>query len=40
MVFKLAMSAQKRWRALNSSNLIGDVIDGVVFEDGIKQQAA
>jgi len=40
MVFKLVMSAQKRWRALNAAKLIGDVIDGVVFEDGIKQQAA
>jgi transposase-like protein len=40
MVFKLVMSAQKRWRALNGSNLIGDVIEGVVFENGVRKQAA
>ena len=40
MVYKLAMSAQKRWRALNGAKLIGDLIQGVVFEDGIKKQAA
>ena len=40
MVFKLVMSAQKRWRALNGSHLIGDIVDGVVFEDGVKKEAA
>jgi transposase-like protein len=40
MVFKLMQSAQKRWRALNGSNLIPDVITGVRFVDGVKQQAA
>jgi putative transposase len=40
MVFKLMQSAQKRWRALNGSNLIPDVIAGVRFVDGVKQQAA
>ncbi len=40
MVFKLAISAQKRWRALNGAKLIGDVIDGVIFEDGIRKYAA
>ena len=40
MVFKLVMSAQKRWRALNGSDLIGDVINGVVFENGVKKLAA
>jgi len=40
MVFKLALSAQKRWRALNGAKLLADVIDGVVFEDGIKKLAA
>jgi len=40
MVFKLALSAQKRWRALNGAKLIADVIDGVVFEDGVKKLAA
>lgn len=40
MVFKLVQSAQKRWRALNGSSLIPDVITGVKFIDGVKQQAA
>jgi len=40
MVFKLVQSAQKRWRALNGSSLIPDVITGVPFVDGVKQQAA
>jgi putative transposase len=37
MVFKLMESASKRWRALNGSALIPDVIAGVQFADGIKQ---
>ena len=40
MVFKLALSAQKRWRALNGAKLLADVITGVVFEDGVKTLAA
>ena len=36
MVFKLAMSAQKRWRELNSAKLLVDVITGVTFQDGVK----
>lgn len=40
MVFKLAQSAQKSWRALNGSKLIADVIAGVAFVDGVKQIAA
>jgi transposase-like protein len=40
MVFKLALSAQKRWRALNGAKLLADVITGVVFEDGVKKLAA
>jgi transposase-like protein len=40
MVFKLALSAQKRWRALNGAKLLADVITGVVFEDGVKKIAA
>jgi hypothetical protein len=40
MVFKLVQSAQKRWRALNGASLIPDVITGVQFVDGVKQQAA
>jgi len=36
MVFKLAMSAQKRWRELNGAKLLVDVITGVTFQDGVK----
>ena len=40
MVCKLAMAAQKHWRALNGSQLIADVIDGVPFVDGVRKEAA
>lgn len=36
MVFKLMESASKRWRALNGSTLMADIIAGVQFADGIK----
>jgi hypothetical protein len=39
MVFKLAASAQKRWRRLNGHALIQDVIAGVRFTDGEKTQS-
>jgi transposase-like protein len=38
MVFKLTESASKKWRCLNGSELIRDVIAGVVFVDGVKDQ--
>ena len=37
MVFKLMQSASKRWRLLNGSKIIPDVIRGVKFIDGIRQ---
>ena len=40
MVFKLMQSASKRWRLLNGSNLLPDVIQGTKFIDGIKTQKA
>ena len=40
MVFKLTMCAEKTWRALNGSTLLPDVIRGVQFVDGIKEEAA
>jgi transposase-like protein len=40
MVFKLMQSAQKRWRLLNGSNLLPDVIQGAKFIDGVKPQQA
>jgi putative transposase len=40
MVYKLMESASRRWRALNGSALLADVIAGVVFIDGEKQEDA
>jgi len=40
MVFKLVQSAARRWRALNASKLLADVIAGVQFVHGVKHQAA
>ena len=38
MVYKLMESASKGWRALNGSKLLPEVIEGVVFIDGVKQE--
>ena len=38
MVFKLMQSAARRWRLLNGSQLLPEVIAGVQFIDGIKPQ--
>lgn len=38
MVYKLMQSAATKWRLLNASELIPDVIPGVPFVDGIKAQ--
>ena len=40
MVYKLMESAAKRWRLLNGSNFLPEVIAGVQFIDGIKPQEA
>jgi putative transposase len=40
MVFQLMESASKRWRGLNGSSLLADVIQGATFVDGIKQEDA
>ena len=40
MVFKLMASAAKRWRVLNGATLLPDVIQGVKFTDGVKQEIA
>ncbi len=37
MVFKLCQSASKKWRKLNGSNQLAEVIGGVKFADGEKQ---
>jgi transposase-like protein len=38
MVYKLMQSAAKRWRLLNGSQLLHDLIQGVQFIDGVKPQ--
>jgi putative transposase len=40
MVFKLMESASKNWRLLNGSTLLGDVIAGAIYADGVKENAA
>jgi len=40
MVFKLMQAASKKWRLLNGSQLLPDVIQGIRFIDGIKSKAA
>jgi putative transposase len=40
MVFKLMQSAAKKWRLLNGSQLLPEVIAGVQFIDGLKPQTA
>jgi len=36
MVFKLLQAAQKRWCRLDGHKLLGKVIEGVKFVDGIE----
>jgi putative transposase len=38
MVYKLMQSASKKWRLLNGSELIPDVIQGIPFTNGIRAQ--
>ena len=38
MVFKLALSAQKKWKKLYGFRKLKDVVNGVLFKDGIKIQ--
>jgi len=37
MVFKLILSAKAKWRKLDGSSRLAEVIEGVPFKDGIKQ---
>ena len=39
MVFKLMLSAQKRWTRLRGNNRVAEVIRGVNFKNGIAQQS-
>jgi putative transposase len=38
MALKLMETAQKRWQRLRGYSLLADVVTGVKFSDGIKQQ--
>ena len=40
MVFKLMQSAQKKWRLLNGSDRLPDVLAGVKFTDGVSPKEA
>lgn len=40
LVFKLVESAQKRWLRIRGFKTIGDVVEGVVFQDGIRVEEA
>ena len=41
MVFKLMMSAKRKWRRISGPNQLPETIEGIEFKDGIKQiQAA
>ncbi len=36
MAFKLILSAKRKWRKLDGSNQLAEIIEGVTFKDGIK----
>jgi transposase-like protein len=40
MVYKLMASASKKWRTLNGSTLLPEVVKGTVFIDGVRKQPA
>jgi putative transposase len=40
MVYKLMEAASKKWRTLNGSTLLPEVVKGAVFVDGVRQQPA
>jgi hypothetical protein len=39
LTIELALQAEQRWRRLNGTGLLSDVITGVVFVDGAKKAA-
>ncbi len=39
MAFKLAQKAEKGWRRLNKSEMLKEVVDGIVFVDGVRKAA-
>ena len=40
MAFRLMMSAQAKWRKLDGSNRLPEIVEGIAFKDGIKQLQA
>ena len=40
MVFKLMESAAKKWRLLNGAQIIPDILQGIQFIDGIREEKA
>jgi len=40
MMFKLAQSAERRWRTLDGAKLLPDVIQGISFKDGTRSDQA
>jgi len=40
MVYKPMESASKKWRALNGSRLLPEVVNGTVFVDGVRKKPA
>jgi transposase-like protein len=40
MMFQLARECEKGWRRLNGHHILPDVIEGVVFVDGVRKKAA
>ena len=40
MMFKLAQSAERRWRLLDGAKLLPEVIQGIIFKDGIRLDQA
>ncbi len=37
MTFKLILSAREKWRKLDGSSHLAELIEGVPFKDGVKQ---
>ena len=38
MVFKLAITVQQRWRRLKGSERLREVLEGIVFQDGVRKE--
>ncbi|EQD76034.1 transposase mutator type [mine drainage metagenome] len=38
MVFKLAITAQQRWRRLKGSERLGEILSGIIFRNGVREE--